>query len=213
VGKLLAVLDELGVAKNTLVIFTGDNGCSGSLVSRLGDFHLRGGKRTMNEAGTRVPFIARWPGRIPVGTREQILCLADVLPTLAALANVPLTNGVDGMDLSHNLLGTSGKDREYFPMAFEGGCWFVRDSRFRLHEDGRFYEVPVVSNESRYRMEPLGSGSHAESKNRLQKQLDRFMSITKTDDSYTIVPFGVKGDNFKTKQLGSRNRVKSGRKK
>ena len=201
VGKLLGALDEIGVAGNTLVIFTGDNGCSNSIVSRLGDFHLRGGKRTMNEAGTRVPFIAKWPGRIKPGTRTQILCLADMLPTLAALANVPLKHEVDGMDLSHNLLGTSGVDREYFPMAFEGGCRFVRDDRFRLHEDGRFYEVPVGDNVSRYGMEALAPGTHAESRDRLQKRLDRFMEIRKVDNSYTIVPFGVVGDNFKTRQL------------
>ena len=212
VGKLLAALDEFGVAENTLVIFTGDNGCSGTMVSHLGDFRLRGGKRTMNEAGTRVPLIAKWPGRIPPGTREQIFCLADVLPTLASLANIPLEHKVDGMDLSHNLLRTSGKDREYFPMAFEGDCWFVRDSRFRLHEDGRFYEVPVRRNETRYSMEILDPGLHEESRDRLQRQLDRFMTITKTDDSYTIIPFGVKGDNFKTKQLQGSGKSGTGKK-
>lgn len=212
VGKLLTTLDEIGVADNTLVIFTGDNGCSG-IESRLGNFRLRGGKRTMNEAGTRVPLIAKWPGKISVGTREQIFCLADVLPTLASMANIPLKHKVDGMDLSHNLFGTSGKDREYFPMAFEGDCWFVRDKRFRLHEDGRFYEVPVGNDGSRYGMEVLDPGLHAESRDRLQKQLDRFMGITKTDDSYTIIPFGVKGDRFKEKQLGDKRRAKKGKKK
>ncbi len=201
VGKLLKALDELGLTDNTLVIFTGDNGCAPNIQSRLGDFRLRGGKRTMNEAGTRVPFIARWPGKIPPGTRDQIFSLADVLPTLASIADIPLAHKVDGIDLSHNLLGTPGKDREYYPMAFEGGCWFIRDKRFRLHEDGRFYEVPVGRNETRYSMDILDPGLHAESRDRLQKQLDRFMEITKTDDSYTIIPFGVKGDFFKTRQL------------
>jgi arylsulfatase A len=204
VGKLLAALDELGLAENTLVVFTGDNGCSGKLVSHLGDFRLPGGKRTMNEAGTRVPFIARWPGKIPTGTRDQMFSLADVLPTLASIADIPFAHTVDGIDLSHNLLGTSGEDREYFPMAFEGDCWFVRDNRFRLHEDGRFYDVPVGRNETRYRMQILDRGLHAESRDRLQRQLDRFMKITKTDASYTIIPFGVKGDNFKTRQLEKR---------
>ena len=56
-------------------------------------------------------------------------------------------------------------------------------------------------NETRYSMDVLDPGLHAESRDRLQEQLDRFMKITKTDDSYTIIPFGVKGDFFKTKQL------------
>ena len=113
------------------------------------------------------------------------------------------------MDLSHNLLGTSGKDRECFPMAFEGGCWFVRDNRFRLHEDGRFYDVPVGNNESRYGMEILDLELHGEARDRLQRQLDKFMAIKKVDDSYTIIPFGVKGDNFKTKQLQPEERRKT----
>ena len=204
VGKLLAALRELGMAKNTIVVFTGDNGCSGSLTNRLGDFQLRGGKRTMNEAGTRVPFIASWPGMIHPGKREQIFCLADVLPTLASLANIPIRHEIDGMDLSHYLLNTSGEDREYFPMAFEGDCWFVRDRRFRLHEDGRFYDIPVQETESRYGMQTLDPESMPTDRLRLQQQLDRFMAIRKTDDSYDIVPFGVVGDNFKTKQLANR---------
>ncbi|MEM9481763.1 MAG: sulfatase-like hydrolase/transferase, partial [Verrucomicrobiota bacterium] len=57
VGRLLAKLDELELTENTLVIFTGDNGTGGSLTNRMGDFRLQGGKRTMNEAGTRVPFL------------------------------------------------------------------------------------------------------------------------------------------------------------
>ena len=109
---------------------------------------------------------------------------------------------VDGMDQSHNLLGTSGKDREIFPMAFEGGCWFVRNNRFRLHEDGRFYEVPVGDTESRYSMEILDPGLFREARVELHKQLETFMEIKKVDDSYKIVPFGVEGDNFKTRQLG-----------
>lgn len=216
VGKLLATLEEIGVADNTLVIFTGDNGCSKHLVCRLGEFRLRGGKRTMNEAGTRVPFIAKWPGTIPPGTRDQIFSLVDMLPTLAAVADIPLNHTVDGMDLSHNLFDAPGTDRGYCFMAFEGGCWMVRDDRFRLHEDGRFYEVPVGKNETRYNMEILDPDLYAESRERLQKQLDQFMKITKTDDSYTIIPFGVKGDRFKERKLkrsGKPAKKKAGKKK
>ncbi|MCZ6675426.1 MAG: sulfatase-like hydrolase/transferase, partial [Verrucomicrobia bacterium] len=74
VGKFLDKLKEIGQEENTLVIFTGDNGTAGT-VSRLGDFHVRGGKRTMNEAGTRVPFIARWPGKIPAGVKDSFFTL------------------------------------------------------------------------------------------------------------------------------------------
>jgi arylsulfatase A-like enzyme len=54
VGRLVNEPKELGLEDKTLVIFTGDNGTAGNLVSQMGAFHLRGGKRTMNEAGTRA---------------------------------------------------------------------------------------------------------------------------------------------------------------
>lgn len=178
---------------NTLVIFTGDNGTGGQLTARVGDFRLRGGKRTMNEAGTRVPFIT----------------LMDMLPTLASVANISVKHNIDGMDLSHNLFNKSGKDRQYFSMAFEGGCYFIRDPRFRLHEDGRLYDVPVTGNETRYGMNVLGdSAQHDQSRSRLQRKLKEFMAIKQTDNSYQIIPFGTGGDNFKNAQdrAGSRKR-------
>ena len=201
VGRLLAKLDSLDIADNTLVIFTGDNGTSKSLENRLGDFRLRGGKRTMNEAGTRVPFIARWPGKIPAGKRDAILSLMDVLPTLASVAGIPVEHEIDGMDLSHNLFDKPGKDREFFEMAFEGGCYFVRDKRFRLHEDGRFYDIPVTGDESRYSMHEISDlEENTEHQHRLKKRLTQFMTIKQTDTNYRVIPFGTGGDEFKNRQ-------------
>jgi len=200
VGRLLESLQDLGLDDNTLVLFTGDNGTVGNLTNRLGDFHLVGGKRTMNEAGTRVPLIARFPGKIPPGKRTSFFTLMDVLPTLAAVAEISIEHEIDGMDLSHNLFGLPGVDREFFKMAFEGDCYFVRDDRFRLHEDGRFYDVSVSSNKTRYNMEPLKPGQYVENRRRLQRELDAFMAIRKTDSSYEIIPFGTNGDNFKNQQ-------------
>ena len=201
VGRLLAKLDSLDITDNTLVIFTGDNGTSKSLENRLGDFRLRGGKRTMNEAGTRVPFIARWPGKIPAGKRDAILSLMDVLPTLASVAGIPVEHEIDGMGLSHNLFDKPGKDREFFEMAFEGGCYFVRDKRFRLHEDGRFYDIPVTGDESRYSMHEISDlEENTEHQHRLKKRLTQFMKIKQTDTNYRVIPFGTGGDEFKNRQ-------------
>ena len=182
-------------------MFTGDNGTAGNLESRLGPFKLKGGKRTMNEAGTRVPLIAHWPGTIPSGTRDGFFSLLDVMPTLSALARIPMEHPVDGMDLSHSVLGKPGKDREYFSMAFEGDVYFIRDKRFRLHEDGRLYDVPVSGDETRYRMDSLaGKSSHADARERLQARLESYMAIRKTDESYRVIPFGTGGDRFKNAQ-------------
>ena len=201
VGKFVDKIQELELEEDTLIIFTGDNGTSANLESRLGSLRVRGGKRTMNEAGTRVPFIAKWPGTIPPGARNGFFSLIDLVPTLCAIAQVPLESEVDGMDLSSSLLGTPGPDRNYFYMAFEGDLYFVRDKRFRLHEDGRMYDVPVSSDEARYSMDSVGSESnHIAARKLLQARLDSYMSIRKTDESYSVIPFGTGGDRFKNAQ-------------
>ena len=206
VGRLLQKLDDIGQADNTIVIFTGDNGSISSVTAHLGDFRIAGAKRTMNEAGTRVPFIARWPGKIPPGRRDSLLSLLDVLPTLGGATGIPVQHQVDGMDLSHNLFGEVGKDREIFAMAFEGECYFVRNKRFRLHEDGRLYDASVDELETRYHWETLPKDAFPEQRQALQKHLDRFMQIQKTDDSYQIIPFGTKGDEYKNAQQRQRKK-------
>ena len=98
IGALLRRLDELGLRENTLVIFTSDNG--GAYESDLGP--LAGGKTDLHEGGIRVPFIARWPGRIPAGAASGSAGhTSDLLPTLCAAAGVPVPAAarVDGVDL------------------------------------------------------------------------------------------------------------------
>jgi N-acetylgalactosamine-6-sulfatase len=94
IGRLLAKLDELGLAKNTIVIFTSDNGpediainnASWSGIGSAGP--LRGRKRSLYEGGIRVPFLVRWPGAIPGGVvnDKTVVSGADLLPTLCELA-------------------------------------------------------------------------------------------------------------------------------
>jgi arylsulfatase A-like enzyme len=95
IGRVLAALDELKIAGDTLVIFTADNGPSAEINSygpEGADFSngpLRGFKFGTHEGGVRVPFIARWPGRIPSGAvRDTPAVTMDILPTLMEAANL-----------------------------------------------------------------------------------------------------------------------------
>jgi len=108
VGRVLDELDALGLAGETLVLFTSDHGATfeaGNLGTSA--FHdsnrpFRGQKRTIWEGGARVPFTARWPGRIPAGTEEaRPAQMIDLFPTiLAAAGGAPDPAwGVDGIDL------------------------------------------------------------------------------------------------------------------
>ena len=104
IGELLAALRETGMEKDTLVIFFSDNGGSGN----GGNSPLRGAKSTMWEGGLRVPFIARWPGRIPAGKiSDDFLTSLEIFPTLLSAVGAEAPRGVklDGFDMLPILSG------------------------------------------------------------------------------------------------------------
>ncbi|MBM4049113.1 MAG: arylsulfatase, partial [Planctomycetes bacterium] len=124
VGEVLSALDRLKVADNTLVVFTSDNGgryeaealkaghrCNGPFSGQKGDVW---------EGGHRVPFLARWPGRIKAGAESPALaCLTDLMATLAAAANAPLPKGAgpDSLNLLPVLTGeTTASPRDTLVM-------------------------------------------------------------------------------------------------
>jgi arylsulfatase A-like enzyme len=116
VGRILAALDEHGLAAQTLVIFTADNGCSPAAgtpaLEKQGHFasgEFRGYKADIWEGGHRVPFLVRWPGRIkPASTSAQLICHSDLLATCADLlgARLPANAGEDSVSILPALLGT-----------------------------------------------------------------------------------------------------------
>lgn len=176
VGKILSRLKKHGIEKNTLVLFTGDNGTGRQITSRLAGMDLKGGKGTMTEAGSRVPFIAWWPDTIKPGVRDEFFCLVDLVPTITTLAGIKLDRKVDGMDLSHLLTGKKGKDRELV-LINHGRGYFVRDKRFRLNQDGKFYDIPVASDKERYSEKRATNSEHDAHRQRLQRILDEFRAI------------------------------------
>ena len=115
VGRLVKKLDQLGYGKNTLLIFTSDNGPEVPTVINMRKTHQhdgarpwRGVKRDQWEGGHRVPFIARWPKRIEAGsTSEQTVCLTDLMATCAALtgAKIPSDAAEDSFNILPVLLG------------------------------------------------------------------------------------------------------------
>jgi uncharacterized sulfatase len=102
VGRVLDALERHGLAENTLVIFTSDNGGAGYLGLPDVNKPFRGWKLTHFEGGTHVPFFAKWPARIPAGTRfDAPVSHLDLFPTAAAAAGVTLPDDrpIDGVDL------------------------------------------------------------------------------------------------------------------
>ncbi len=102
VGRVLDALERNGLAENTLVIFTSDNGGAGYLGLPDVNRPYRGWKLTHFEGGTHVPFLAKWPARIPAGSRfDAPVSHLDLFPTAAAAMGVPLPDDrpIDGVDL------------------------------------------------------------------------------------------------------------------
>ena len=116
VGAILAALDNHGLADNTLVVFTADNGCSPQAdtpgLEKQGHFasaQFRGYKADIWEGGHRVPFLVRWPGKIKAASvSAQLICHVDLLATCAELLGAPLPPhaGEDSVSLLPALLGT-----------------------------------------------------------------------------------------------------------
>lgn len=102
VGQVLEALAKSGRAENTLVVFTSDNG---GHPNYAGNAPLRGSKWNLYEGGIRVPFIVRWPGKVPAGTVSDIpVWSPDLMPTFAALAGVDTPTAKDGTNILPILL-------------------------------------------------------------------------------------------------------------
>lgn len=122
IGKVLDTLDRTGLAANTLVIFTSDNG--GLLDAGAYNGPWRSGKGHMYEGGLRVPGAARWPGRIQPGSvTDRMTLTMDIFATACAVAGVAHPPGIDGVDFMPALEGEpeSRAGREYYFVRREGG--------------------------------------------------------------------------------------------
>jgi arylsulfatase A-like enzyme len=152
VGEVMKTLDRLNLRENTLVIFTSDNG--GAIKSTYDDgtneLHglqkpngaLRGKKAWLYEGAHRVPFIARWPGKIEAGQESSaLLAQVDMLHTFASLTGVPLPNdaGLDSLNVLPLLLGKSSGQNSREELVLQGNSAFplaLRQNDWILLETG-----------------------------------------------------------------------------
>jgi len=137
VGQVLDALRSQGLDKDTLVVFTSDNGpwlTKGADGGSAGP--LRGGKGSTWEGGVRVPTLAWWPGRVPAGSvNDAVAATIDLLPTFVSLAGgtVPATPIIDGRDITPILLGQSKESAREAHYYFAGyNLQAVRQGRWKL---------------------------------------------------------------------------------
>jgi arylsulfatase A-like enzyme len=119
IGAIVEQIRKQGLESDTLIVFQSDNGGSGN----GGNASLRGSKSTLWEGGLRVPFVARWPGKIPAGrVSDEFLTTLELLPTLAAAAGAKLPEDVtlDGYNMLPVLSGESPSPRKEMFWEFRG---------------------------------------------------------------------------------------------
>lgn len=148
VGQSLAKLKETGQDKNTLVLFFGDNGTHKSITSELNGVTIKGGKGNTADSGTRVPMLAWWPGTITAGqTCEHLIDFSDILPTVLEAAGQPIPQDTDGHSFLPALKGEDFEPRKsifcyYCPRPERTAPKrFVRNHRWKLYGNGKFYDV------------------------------------------------------------------------
>jgi arylsulfatase A-like enzyme len=143
VGEILAALDRHGLAGNTLVIFTSDNGCSPEAkfpeLAAKGHHpssHFRGYKADVFEGGHRVPFIVRWPGRVRAGAQsDQLVCLTDLFATCAEIlgARLPDHAAEDSVSFLPVLERRAGRPLRHDIVHHSiNGSFAIREKRWKL---------------------------------------------------------------------------------
>jgi arylsulfatase A-like enzyme len=170
VGRIVKLVDQLGLTENTLIVFTSDNGGHKTIHRRFQTSGpLRGYKRELTEGGIRVPFIARWPGKIPAAkASEEVIAFQDMLPTFATLAGVKVSDRgkirsvkpsdtaateVDGMDVSAALFGgrlTKERDHLYWDYGHCRGKQYAQAVRL-----GHWKGIRAVKNNNRMELYDL----------------------------------------------------------
>jgi len=170
VGRILETVRKLGLAENTLVLFTSDNGGSLGCVNRP----LRGGKGSTWEGGMRVPTIAWWPGTVPDASAcDEVATTMDLLPTFARLGRgkVPDDRVIDGKDITGLLRepDRAKSPHEAFFYYRGGSLRAVRSGPWKLHAGGQLYNLDGDIGERKNL-----AGRHPEIVSRLRKRMKEF---------------------------------------
>ncbi len=191
VGELIAHLEKEGLLENTLIIFSSDNGpvlddgYKDQAVELLGNHQptggLRGGKYSLYDAGTRVPFFAYWKGNIQPVVSDALICHLDLLASLSELVGQPQHKDLDSQQLLPTLLGKNKEGRENLVVEAQGKMAF-REGDWAMIPPYKGPERNTTGNElgnlKEYGLFNLKE-DRAQTQNRAQSQHERLESMEK----------------------------------
>lgn len=175
IGKIVAKTEELGIAENTLIMVTGDNGTHSKIKSNMGNKVIQGGKGKTTDAGTHVALIAYQPGTVPAGkVCDDLIEFSDFVPTIADATGAKKLRPTDGRSFHPQLRGKKGNPKEtifiyYWPRPEKGEPKkFVRDHRWKLYGDGKLFDIENDVLEKN----PLTGPEYRQVRKKLQKAMD-----------------------------------------
>jgi len=150
VGKIVDATDKLGIRENTLILFVGDNGTDRDVISRFNGSNVQGNKGYTTDAGTHVPMIANWKGKIaPKSVNNNLIDFTDFLPTLLDLAgNAGLeSSALDGVSFYPQLFGDYSNKRNWIFCHYAPN-WgkfkskrYVQNTKWKLYDNGELYNL------------------------------------------------------------------------
>jgi len=207
-GKLIDHLDKLGIRENTIIVWTCDNGTSGSIVNEMNGRSVRGGKTKTTENGVNAPFIVNCPGTVPAGVvSDALVDFSDMMPAFAALGGATPESGFvyDGHSARDVFLGKA-KDSERkwnLAMGSHGGVstdkgienvyYFrdrvVREERYKLFVgiDRKPVKLVDVINDPAEEKNLIDNPEYASIVKRLYKPIEAMPEMD-NDPSYTRDP-------------------------
>ncbi|MEM9144016.1 MAG: sulfatase-like hydrolase/transferase [Bacteroidota bacterium] len=150
VGKIVKKTEDLGIRENTLILFIGDNGTDRDVISMINDTPLRGDKGHTTNAGTHVPFIANWKGKIKAGSvNPNLVDFTDFMPSLLEVSGGLAADSLalDGLSFYPQLIGNQAKSRDWI-YCYYAPHWgkfnpksYVQNQRWKLYGNGEFYDL------------------------------------------------------------------------
>ena len=210
VGRIVAAIDRLKLKEKTLVIFTGDNGTASGSISHAEKLdranargkqwkyvrdpvyvmqngqRIRGGKGSLTDTGTHVPLLVRQPGSIQAGTKtNDLVDFSDFFPTFAEAGGGKLSTELKLNGVSF-LPGLYGKDyepaRKWAYAERRGGRFWLRDQRWKLYNDGRFFDVKNDPQEKKALRAGALSAEGKAARERLRKAMASEWAIRLNDE-------------------------------
>jgi len=181
VGRIMQKVETLGIEDNTLLLFVGDNGTDRDVTSLWNGTSITGNKGYTTDAGTHVPLIAHWKGKIKKGSiNDNLIDFTDFLPTFMEVATAKALDHTqtDGVSFYPQLLGNNDNTRDWIFCHYEPN-WgnfnprrYVQNNRWKLYGHGEFYDLENDILEQN----PLDTGIQNEEVQTILKQFQEVLS-------------------------------------